>query len=340
MPTTLLAAPWADALSALGAAFAGGLAAMIVLTRAPIARWFADVPNERSLHRRPVPRVGGLAIVAGMACAAPWIAPLLEAADAPLAWALAGAAALAAVSVVDDVAGLGPGVRLLAHLAVTAAWCAGAAGVAPAAAALAVPAIVWAANLYNFMDGADGLAGGMAVTGFGAYAAAAALAGQPALALACGAVAAAAGAFLCLNYPPARAFMGDAGSVPLGFLAGALGLLGVRAGAWGWAFPAIVFLPFAFDATYTLARRIMAGRLPWQAHREHLYQRAVRSGCGHLAVARVEHGVMLACALLALWVRERPVLWQWAVLAALLLAGGWAARRIDAVYRTRCDRPC
>jgi hypothetical protein len=115
------------------------------------------------------------------------------------------------------------------------------AGLGIVESALALAAIVWMANLYNFMDGSDGLAGGMTLIGFGALALAAVLARQWPLALACAAIASASSGFLAHNFPPARVFMGDAGSVPLGFLAGALGLHGALAGAWTIALPVIVF---------------------------------------------------------------------------------------------------
>src|SRR5262249_56892173 len=124
----------------------------------------------------------------------------------------------------------------------------------------------------NLRDGSDGLAGGMALIGFGAYAVAANDAGHGALAGVSIAVAAASAAFLFFNFAPARIFMGDVGSVPLGFLAGTLGILGWREGAWPLWFPMLVFAPFACDATLTLIRRLLRRERVWEAHREHYYQ--------------------------------------------------------------------
>jgi len=107
--------------------------------------------------------------------------------------------------------------------------------------ALFAVAVGWMANLYNFMDGADGMAGGMALIGFSVYALAAAVGGAPAFALVNLCVAAAALGFLVFNFPPARVFMGDAGSIPLGFLAGALGLQGWAQDLWPLWFPLVVF---------------------------------------------------------------------------------------------------
>src|SRR5207253_2182443 len=109
-------------------------------------------------------------------------------------------------------------------------------------------AVAWMTNLFNFMDGADGLAGGMAVIGFGALAVAAHATGATVVALAAAAIASANIGFLAHNFPPARVFLGDAGSIPLGFLAAALiGLasgdevqLGILLG-WSAVYPALLF---------------------------------------------------------------------------------------------------
>ena len=269
-----------------------------------------DHPNERSLHERAVPRTGGLAILAGLAAGA-LLSPPGHAA------ALAAAFALAAVSFADDVFGLPTMVRLGAHLAAAGAILALELGVADVAlfAALLL-AVAWYTNLYNFMDGADGLAGGMAVLGFGAYAVAAQQSGHAPLAATSAAIVAASTAFLILNFPPARVFMGDVGSVPLGFLAGTLGVLGWRDGAWPLWFPLLVFAPFVCDATLTLLKRALRRERVWQAHREHYYQRLVRSGFGHRGAAYVEYAAMAGCAAVALGVREAGALAQAVALAA------------------------
>ncbi|MEZ5741564.1 MAG: glycosyl transferase [Burkholderiaceae bacterium] len=174
------------------------------------------------------------------------------------------------------------------------------AGIAPGLATwLAVGAVIlllaWFANLYNFMDGADGLAGLMALVGFLTYALLAPA--DSLMATACTALAGASAGFLALNWPPARVFMGDSGSVPLGFLAGGLGLAGAAAGYWPWWTPLGVFLPFVLDASVTLARRALTGRRIWEAHREHVYQRLILRGWSHQRVSLVYGGWMLACSL-------------------------------------------
>jgi UDP-N-acetylmuramyl pentapeptide phosphotransferase/UDP-N-acetylglucosamine-1-phosphate transferase len=151
-------------------------------------------------------------------------------------------------------------------------------------------------NLYNFMDGSDGLAGGMAVVGFGALALAAWLGGAPDLAAFCAAIAAAALAFLRFNFPPAQVFMGDAGSIPLGFVAATVGILGAMQQVWPWLFPLLVFSPFVVDASVTLARRGLRGEKIWRAHRSHYYQRVVTLGATHRQLALAAYALMLVAA--------------------------------------------
>jgi len=275
-----------------------------------------DHPNARSLHETPTPRIGGLGILAGVAVAAVWLA------DAPLLPVTLAAFALAALSLLDDVRGLPVALRFLAHF-VAAAGCLLALGLTGWALVGAVLAVVWMTNLYNFMDGADGLAGGMAAIGFAALALAAWLGGAPGLAALCAAIAAAALAFLRFNFPPARLFMGDAGSIPLGFLAAGLGILGVQQSLWPWLFPLLVFSPFIVDASVTLARRGLRGEKIWQAHRSHYYQRVVLLGASHRQLALAAYMLMLASAALAFTLLLLPqftgwLLALWAVLYVLI----------------------
>ena len=258
-----------------------------------------DHPNERSLHATPTPRIGGLGIMAGVAAASVWLA------SASLAPVTLATFALAALSVLDDVRGLPVALRFLAHF-IAAGAALLALGLGGWSLLLATLAVVWMTNLYNFMDGADGLAGGMAAIGFGALAWAAWSGGAPELAALCAAIAAAALAFLRFNFPPARIFMGDAGSSPLGFLAAALGIFGARQGVWPWLFPLLVFSPFIVDASVTLVRRGLRGEKIWQAHRSHYYQRVVLLGASHRQLAWVAYALMLASAGLAFALLRMP----------------------------------
>jgi len=200
-----------------------------------------DVPSGRSLHDRPVARVGGLSIWAGFLPVAVVVSTVPR-----LAVWLPACVAVAIVSIVDDWRGVSPRIRLTVHA--SAALVFGfvlirpEAGASPGSSlALVVAAalvVVWSANLFNFMDGSDGLAGLMAIVGFGAYGVAAlarGVAGDVYFALAAATV-----PFLLVNFPPARAFMGDGGSVPLGFLAAAFGIAGVHSGTWPAWFPLLV----------------------------------------------------------------------------------------------------
>jgi UDP-GlcNAc:undecaprenyl-phosphate GlcNAc-1-phosphate transferase len=292
-----------------------------------------DVPNERSLHRRPVPRLGGVAIVTGTVAAAACLGTLPP-------W-LAIAIALAIVSFFDDLRSLPALVRLAAHVAGAAAMVA----LLPIAVAwpLAVfftVGTVWMTNLYNFMDGSDGLAGGMTVIGFASYAAAAWIGGETALALLLLSLVAATFGFLLFNFPPARVFLGDAGSVPLGFLAAAVGALGWRVHAlWPWWFPALVFSPFAVDATVTLLKRVAKREPFWRPHRDHYYQRLVRMGWSHRRTALAEYALMLGCAAAALALREseqRIQVFALGIVAVayvvimLLVDHAWRARQAEA----------
>ena len=152
--------------------------------------------------------------------------------------------------------------------------------------------------------------------GFSIYAIAAWLAGAPpAFALASLAIASAAAVFLLYNFHPARVFLGDAGSVPLGFLAAALGAQGWSTGIWPLWFPVLVFSPFIIDASATLMRRALRREQIWHAHRDHYYQRLVRLGWGHRSTALAEYVLMGACGGAALIALKLP-----ATIQTLLLA--------------------
>ena len=288
-----------------------------------------DKPNERSLHVVPVPRTGGIAIIAGLIAAAWWLraSPGL----------LVPAVTLAIASYFDDRHALPAGVRLVMHLIAAGIFLCLAAG--SAAAALLVIlwlAIAWITNLYNFMDGSDGLAGGMAVIGFGTYGLAAWLGGNRELELLAWSVTAAATGFLIFNFPPAKIFMGDVGSIPLGFLAGAFGVAGWQQGLWPLWFPLVVFAPFIVDASMTLARRVVRGERVWEAHRQHYYQRLILSGWSHRRTAVSEYGLMLLCGAVALiGLQQRPAR-QFALICMLALTFAAAMWAVDRRWKRFC----
>jgi UDP-N-acetylmuramyl pentapeptide phosphotransferase/UDP-N-acetylglucosamine-1-phosphate transferase len=312
-------------------AFAAALLAVGWLSGSRISAALLDHPNPRSLHAAPVPRTGGLGVHAAFVLALGLIAPGLPAA----LWVAYGVMVL--ISFLDDARGVPPLARLAVHLAVSGLFAAALLppGHGPLAIAAAALAIAWMANLYNFMDGADGLAGGMALFGFGAYGAAAWAAGSLAFALVNFSLAAAAAAFLVFNFHPARIFLGDAGSVPLGFLAGALGAIGWLQRDWTMWFPVLVFSPFIVDASATLARRAWRREKLWQAHRDHYYQRLVQLGWGHRRTALAEYALMAACALLALCALAAAPATQAALAAGLAMIYGALIAAIERAWRRR-----
>lgn len=292
-------------------------------------RLATDIPNDRSLHTRPTPRVGGWGVVPVSAVLIWTLAPAL--------WLPALAAVLLAiVSLIDDRRGLPARVRFGCHVvAAVALLAAYPGGVSWWVLAAVAFLLVWLVNLYNFMDGADGLAGGMALFGFAGYAIAALTGPQHdvSLAYACAAVAGAAGGFLLFNIHPARIFLGDAGSIPLGFFAGAFGYWGWSRGVWpGW-FPALVFAPFIADASVTLLKRVARGDRFWQAHREHYYQRMVRSGLGHARTAWAWYAVMVAGILLADTARGFSPIVQWWMVAAWIVILCFIGIAVDLRWR-------
>jgi len=316
-------------------------AVLAAAATAALLRWKAWLPmavrNERTLHTAPIPRVGGLAVWAGFVpvALAAHSTPTMSAATWGIPLVL-----LAAVSLRDDMRAVAIAPRLSVH-AVAAVWFGVAALGGPAASVapivLAALIVAWSLNLYNFMDGSDGLAAAMAVLGFAAYGAVLLYEELPATVPL--ALAAATLPVLAVNVPPARIFLGDVGAVPLGFLAAALGVAGVLDGAWGAWFPPLVFLPFVADATVTLARRVLAGERFWEAHHSHYYQRLHRMGAGHRGTLAVwgalmvaTAGTAVACACLAPGLGV-PALAAWCAVCAVLFAA------IDYHWRRRQPMP-
>jgi Fuc2NAc and GlcNAc transferase len=291
-------------------------------------RWrILALPGERSSHRQPTPHGGGAALITafllGMLFAVPGHGPW------PHAYLVLAAAALILmlIGTVDDLRGLSVKYRLalyaLCCLLVAAELLAPLEasalqkGVLVAVAALC---LLWALNLYNFMDGIDGFA---ATQCFLACSAAAVLAWQGGAgaeyALLCLLLAASHLGFLFWNWPPARLFMGDAGSVPTGFLLAALALLGAVQGQLNAACWLILLAVFITDASWTLLWRIFTGQPFTRPHRLHAYQRLSRHFRSHLAVdllLLVTHALWLVP--LALAVQIRPEFRVFLVILAYL----------------------
>lgn len=315
-------------------------------------RWLVDHPNERSLHRAPVSRGGGIAIAAGVTggCA---VGAYMAAAGPELLWLAMGAVLVGAVSFADDLRGVSPGLRILVH--VIAALCVVQGGFQceriilpgltldlgyPGGVVFTVLVVVWTVNLFNFMDGIDGYAAGMATIGFTTLAALCALSDEALLAAATLATGASAFGFLLFNFPPARIFMGDLGSTVLGYLCAAAMLAAEHADAAPLWVSVLIFSPVVVDATVTLAARILAGNRPWRAHKNHFSQRLVRLGWGHRKTVLRGYALMLGCAGSAVAAHLSGPMVQfvlicgWVVFYAALMLGVARLERISATAST------
>jgi UDP-N-acetylmuramyl pentapeptide phosphotransferase/UDP-N-acetylglucosamine-1-phosphate transferase len=297
-----------------------------------------DRPNVRSSHSVAKPRGGGVAVILTTVVA--WIAMGGAIGIPDVVWMiLTIAVALAAVSFIDDVRGLPPLPRLAAQVAAVALGLAvfdgGPVfqGLLPVwlDRLLAGLAWLWFVNLFNFMDGIDGISGVEAIAIGGGLTVVAWTVGLPSSqALPPLLLAAATAGFLVLNWQPSRIFLGDAGSIGLGFLLGWLLLDAAARGLWA---PALI-LPgyYLADATITLLKRLFRGEKIWRAHREHAYQKAVDAGWSHARVAlhiAVANLALVACALAALFAPIAGLAAAAGVVAALLWRLAGAAQSVS-----------
>jgi UDP-N-acetylmuramyl pentapeptide phosphotransferase/UDP-N-acetylglucosamine-1-phosphate transferase len=308
----------------------------LLLTRRfcdPASRFhILDQPNARSLHTQPTPRSGGLAILSAVAaCGIAAIYWLGQPPDSSYGWIGGAGFLVAGVSYIDDRITLPSGIRFIVHAMAAGLITVGGFVISRLELPgmdLSLPYwigviftllfVVWMLNLYNFMDGMDGFAGGMAVIGFGTFALLGLFAGSMLFFTLNLIIAAAAMGFLVFNFPPARIFMGDVGSSTLGFLAASMSLWALNERLFPLWTAVLVFSPFVIDATATLIRRLLRGERIWHAHKTHLYQRLVQAGWGHRKTVLLEYAIMLGCAMTALWSVHAPDKLQ-----AVLLAG-WA----------------
>ncbi|MGY2438953.1 MraY family glycosyltransferase [Pseudomonas sp. SDO52101_S400] len=289
-----------------------------VLRRYALAKSLMDIPNERSSHSTPTPRGGGVAIVLAFCAAVPVLAGLGLLSPADLYGLLGSGLMIAIIGFADDHGHIAARWRLLGHF-IAAGWALFfLSGLAPVSffglvidlgwlgSALALIYLVWMLNLYNFMDGIDGLASAEAVC---VCLGAALVYWQTAhleLIWAPVVLASAVAGFLCWNFPPAKIFMGDAGS---GFLGIILGVLALKAGwanpelLWSWM---ILLGVFMVDATFTLVRRLLQRQKVYQAHRSHAYQHAAQSFASHKKVTLAVVAINVA----------------WLLPVSMLVAGG------------------
>lgn len=279
-----------------------------------------DLPNERSSHTLPTPRGGGLATT-------PVLALMLLFTLSPTALLGLGALVLLVVSWLDDRKGLPPTPRFAVHVLTVIGFLILLPGdglVFQGALPLWADRVVtvvgwlWFVNLYNFMDGIDGITGIETVSlGMGIALVAGLGMDEPLIPPAL-AVAAVGGAFLVFNWHPAKLFLGDSGSVPFGYVLG--GLLVML--AIGGQLAAALILPayYLADATITISRRALAGEKIWQPHRKHFYQRAVQGGKRHDQVSwaiALGNALLVGCA----WLASSGEVLVGSVLSVLVVAG-------------------
>ena len=280
-----------------------------------------DTPNERSSHATPIPRGGGVAVILVILIA--W-GIIQHEGFVTYQWIITGTLILGIVSLIDDLKSLSAIIRLFSQffavggvfflttpstqyfLGLFPFWLDN---------TLAIILWVWFINLFNFMDGIDGISsvesssiglGIFFLTLFGSSSIDTGILGLL--------IAAASLGFLCWNWHPAKLFLGDVGSIPLGFLLGWLLLQTLASPLW----PAAIILPLYYlaDATITLILRIWRGKNPWQAHREHFYQIATKKRFSHSQVSSIIAGTNFALIGLSIFSIFQPWL---ALLAAFVI---------------------
>ncbi len=289
-----------------------------------------DRPNDRSMHKGEVPRGGGLVIVAiiiitllGLAATTSRPTFFLALMACVFSWAL--------LSWCDDKLDLSPKLRFIVQgvigvfsvamfgwvgsfLRVELLW---------AGPILTVIGIVWMANLYNFMDGMDGLACSQAIVGSLTLGGWFLYLGDHELAILCGAIASSSYGFLLWNWQPAKIFMGDVGSITLGGVFATLIVIAENRHNIPILSLILVFSVFVADATFTILNRVRKGEPFWLPHRSHFYQRAGLAGLEHSKVVFVAIILMVLCALIAtlsILYRDIIALLVISVLALLMLA--------------------
>jgi Fuc2NAc and GlcNAc transferase len=315
----------------VASAFGVSLVATALMLRYALRENLLDVPNARSSHVLPTPRGGGLAIVFAFFLALIETAIVTKFNGRLLSALLVGGGAIGSIGFVDDHRSVPVALRLSVHV-LAALFVALLLGGIPEAAmvswglngdyvaiAIAVVALVWVTNLFNFMDGIDGIAGTEVafISIAGAWLNWQA-GGDSTLTAATLCLAAASAGFLCWNWPPARIFMGDVGS---GFIGFAIAVLGLTISQQG-TFPVEVWLilggVFVVDASVTLIRRLFRGDRWFEAHRTHAYQYLAQRWKSHLAVTLSVAAINFIWLLPWAWLATRnPTHALWFLTAAL-----------------------
>jgi len=284
-------------------------------------------PTARSLHTRPVPISGGVSILV-----ATTLSVILSSQFYPfnqcLIWISSSGLLIAIVSFIDDCHPISALHRLLihfiaaylflwqSHLWIESVALPGITILLPASLQIGISLlfVVWMINLYNFMDGMDGFAGGMTIFGFSGLAILGSLTDQALFTILNLIVVGATAGFLIFNFPPAKIFMGDTGASSLGFLAAAFSLWGNHEGMFPLWVTFLLFSPFIVDATVTLARRLLRREKIWLPHKSHYYQRLVQLGWGHFRTVLWEYGLMAFCCTSAVIAPLLPIYAQWGLI--------------------------
>ncbi len=326
--------------------FPVGVTVLLSFVGTGLAAWYArksglvDHPGERHSHTSATPRGGG----AGMIAAFLFASLCFDGASDSTAWMmgiLPGLVVIAAIGAWDDHRSLSVGIRLVVQLAVSIGlvWYATNAGWLRGVISMALSGIflVWMTNLYNFMDGSNGMAALQGVFGAVVLAVLFHLAGDPRFCALSLFLAASCIGFLPWNLGRARVFMGDVGSLSLGFLFAALLLYGVGTGAFGTPVALLLMLTFLTDSTLTLASRVIRGERWYNPHRQHVYQRLIANGWTHNRVAVFYQAVNLAIVLPGIAVAVKfPDLARIAALVSIIICVlGWYlfVRRFEAPVR-------
>lgn len=313
----------------------GALVLSVLITKRLLGKnaWLdlVDTPVERSLHIQPTPNGGGIAILTSilvLGALATYLYPGYHAIGVIALCILI----VGSISLYDDLKGVRPAHRLIVHsLAAILLIISGFKW-----SSLELPGllfywpetvvsivsylfIVWLINLYNFMDGIDGFAGGMAVIGFGTFSIFGFIWEEWYFMLLSMIIASSAAGFLVFNFPPAKIFMGDIGSSVLGLLVAVFALWGTKERIFPLWISILIFSPFIVDATVTLIKRAINKERIWEAHNNHFYQKLTKSGWGHKKTVLVEYFLMIMCSASALFINFRPATEKWLMLLSWVL---------------------
>jgi len=340
-----------------------GLAAFVLVflcsfffTKSWFPLYHLDIPNKRSLHAKAVPRGSGLGIWLVVLLLYLVSKPLLGLESLTKGRIVIGSILLLLLSTLDDLKQISVKLRLGTQ-GVVALILVGGAGMFPhellPGVSVHLPAwveivlmlffVIWTVNLFNFMDGLDGLVGGATVIGFGCMFAASFILGLTTLAIFCCIIAGAYLGFLMWNLPTAKLFMGDAGSIPLGFSVAAVILISARQGGLPFWAGIGVFAPLFADATATVLRRLLTGARIWEAHREHYYQRLVLAGCSQRQVLALYLGLSAICGAISLAVFQASPSVAWGggglIGTILVVSGILIERNIYAFNQRNSGKP-